>query len=185
MKMIIRWLALTCVVLALILVPFALFEETVTQWAREWLARPQAPWVLGAGIAAMLAADVVLPIPSSLVSLGAGVLLGFGGGMLASGIGMTLGCVVGYWIGQRGARRPAERLLGAVEMARLERAQRRWGAWMVFLMRPVPVLAEASVVFAGMGAMRFSRFLLMTTLANVAISGVYAWLGAFVESARR
>jgi glutathione peroxidase len=51
---------------------------------------------------------------------------------------------------------------------------------MVLLMRPVPVLAEASVVFAGMGRMRFPRFLLMTTLANMLISGAYAWMGSSV-----
>ena len=178
--MIIRWLALAGIVLALILVPFVLFEEPITRWAREWLASPQAPWVFGLGIAALLASDVLLPVPSSLVSIGAGALLGFGGGMFASSAGMTMGCIAGYWVGQRGARRPAEKLIGASEMAKLERAQRQWGEWMVLLVRPVPVLAEASVVFAGMGAMRFSRFLLMTTLANVLISGIYAWIGSSV-----
>ncbi|MEP7363618.1 MAG: VTT domain-containing protein [Acidobacteriota bacterium] len=176
----IRWLLLAGVMLALILIPFAIFEAPITQWTRAWLARPQTPWVLGVGIAALLASDVLLPVPSSIVSLGAGALLGFGGGTLASSIGMTLGCSAGYWVGRRGARRPAEKLLGTTEMARLERAQQRWGEWMVLLMRPVPVLAEASVVFAGMGSMRFVRFLLMTTLANVAISGAYAWMGASV-----
>lgn len=183
--MTIRWFALAGVALALILVPFALFEAPITEWTREWLARPQAFWVLGLGIAALLASDVLLPVPSSLVSIGAGAMLGFAGGMVASTAGMTLGCAVGYWVGQRGARRPAERLLGGGEIAKLERVQARWGEWMVLVMRPVPVLAEASVVFAGMGAMRYSRFLLMTTIANAAISAVYAWMGAFVESARR
>ena len=178
MPMMIRWLALACVVLAAILVPFALLQEPITQWTQEWLARPQAPWVLGVGIAALLASDVLLPVPSSLVSVGAGALLGFGGGAFASAAGMTLGCIFGYWVGRRGARHPAEKLLGHGEMAKLERAHLRWGEWMVLLMRPVPVLAEASVVFAGMGSMRFSRFLAMTTLANVAISAAYAWMGA-------
>jgi glutathione peroxidase len=93
---------------------------------------------------------------------------------------MTFGCIVGYWVGKRGARKPTEKLLGTAEMERLESAQRRWGEWMVLLMRPVPVLAEASVVFAGIGSMRFGRFLAMTTLANVLISGAYAWIGASV-----
>ena len=179
--MIIRWLALAGIVLALILIPFALFEESITRWTQEWLSRPQAAWVLGFGVAALLASDVVLPVPSSLVSIGAGALLGFGGGMIASAAGMTGGCIVGYWVGQRGARRPAERLLGTAEMARMERAQRRWGEWMVMLMRPVPVLAEASVVFAGMGGMKFSRFVTMAALANVLISGAYAWMGSSVS----
>lgn len=175
-----RWLLLAGIVLAAILIPFALFEQPISAWAKEWMARPQAGWALGLGIAALLASDVLLPVPSSIVSLGAGALLGFTGGMVASSAGMTLGCIVGYWVGRRGARKPAEKLLGAREMQRLERAQARWGEWMVLLMRPAPVLAEASVVFAGMGSMRFGRFLARTTLANILISGAYAWMGASV-----
>ena len=40
------------IVLALILIPFALFEESITRWTQEWLSRPQAAWVLGFGVAA-------------------------------------------------------------------------------------------------------------------------------------
>ena len=45
--------------------------------------------------------------------------------------------------------------------------------------RAVPVLAEASVLFAGIGSMRFGRFLLLTSLSNLGISLVYASVGAF------
>lgn len=179
-----RWLILAVLILACILVPFALFEDTVTRWVTAFLAQPQAPWILGFAIAGLLAADVLLPVPSSIVSIAAGALLGFGGGLIASTTGMTLGCIVGYWLGLRAARRPAERLLGSGEMAKLERAHSRFGEWIVLMLRPVPVLAEASVVFAGMGQMRFPRFLAMTTLANLLISAGYAWMGAFVESSR-
>lgn len=183
--MLTRWLVLATVMLAFILVPFALFESSVNAWTRAFLAQPHAPWILGIVIAALLAADVLLPVPSSIVSIGAGALLGFGGGLVASTAGMTLGCIVGYWLGLRAARRPAERLLGSGEMAKLERAHSLFGEWIVLLLRPVPVLAEASVVFAGMGNMRFARFLAMTSLANLLISAGYAWMGAFVESSRQ
>lgn len=179
-----RWLILGALILACILVPFALFEDPVTKWVTAFLAQPHAPWILGFAIAALLAADVLLPVPSSVISIGAGALLGFSGGLAASTAGMTLGCIVGYWLGLRGARRPAERLLGSGEMAKLERAHTLFGEWIVLLLRPVPVLAEASVVFAGMGNMRFPRFLAMTALANLLISAGYAWMGAFVESSR-
>lgn len=183
--MLTRWLVLAVLILACILVPFALFEDPVTRWATAFLAQPHAPWILGCAIAALLAADVLLPVPSSVISIGAGALLGFSGGLAASTAGMTLGCIAGYWLGLRGARQPAERLLGSGEMAKLERAHTLFGEWIVLILRPIPVLAEASVVFAGMGNMRFPRFLAMTSLANLLISAGYAWMGAFVESSRQ
>ncbi len=47
---------------------------------------------------------------------------------------------------------------------------------------PVPVLAEASVLFAGMSKMNFRRFLIISTLSNLGISIVYAAVGAYSVS---
>ena len=53
-------------------------------------------------VAGLLASDVLLPVPSSLVSSFAGHMLGFTIGLLAVWSGMMLGCLVGYWIGASG-----------------------------------------------------------------------------------
>ncbi len=44
--------------------------------------------------------------------------------------------------------------------------------------QPIPVLAEASVLFAGMSRMPLNRFIMLSTLSNLAISAVYAGIGA-------
>lgn len=181
--MAIRWVLLAAIVLAFILVPFALFEEAITERVREFLSHPHAALLLAAGVAALLASDLLLPVPSSIVSTAAGALLGFAPGALASWLGMTAGCMLGYWLGQRGAREPARRLLGDAELQRMSRFQDRWGVWTVLLLRPVPVLAEASVLFAGMGAISFRRFLAVAAAANAVISAAYAYLGAYLGSA--
>ena len=41
------------------------------------------------------------------------------------------------------------------------------------------ILAEAAVLFAGMGKMPFTRFILLSTLANLGVSAAYAAIGAF------
>jgi membrane protein DedA with SNARE-associated domain len=48
--------------------------------------------------------------------------------------------------------------------------------------RAIPVLAETSAVLAGMGSMKFGRFILLTGLSNLGISLVYAWVGAFAAT---
>ena len=58
----------------------------------------------------------------------------------------------------------------------------RFGEWVIVVSRPIPVLAEASVLFAGLSGMPASRFLLLSTLSNLGISAVYAAVGAFSAS---
>ena len=175
---VLRWLFLVILVLALILVPFLLFGAQIETWTRAFIEKAEARPLLSALVlGGFLAGDVVLPVPSSILSTGCGVLLGIAAGTLVSFIGMTISCVFGFALG-RLARPLAGRLLGANEAARLARIRGRFGDWMIVITRPVPVLAEAAVLFAGMGRMRARRFMLLTTLANLGISLVYATIGA-------
>jgi len=160
--------------LAAILIPFFIWEEAILDWTRRFTAQPGNAIAMGATLAALLAADIVLPVPSSLVSTAAGALLGFAPGALASWVGMSVGALVGYALG----RKSAPRWLNGDDLARLERARARYGDWAVVLLRPVPVLAEASCVFAGASAMPMGRFLLLTSAANLCISIAYAAAGA-------
>ncbi|MBI1354303.1 MAG: DedA family protein [Acidobacteria bacterium] len=179
----VRWTLLTLLALALILVPFVIWEEPITAWVEALLADDSSRGGLGLALAGLLAVDVLLPIPSSLVSTAAGYLLGVAGGTLATGVGMTVGAVVGYGLGAKPARRFTRRFVGEAELLRAQSAFQRWGGWALVACRAVPVLAEASVVFAGVAGMDFRRFLLLTTLANFAIGFVYAGVGALALEA--
>jgi hypothetical protein len=46
-------------------------------------------------------------------------------------------------------------------------------------MRPVPVLAEAAALFAGVSAVPLPLYVTVTTLANTGISAVYCAAGAY------
>jgi uncharacterized membrane protein YdjX (TVP38/TMEM64 family) len=95
----VRWVVLWVVLIAIVLVPFLVFETQFEQLA-TWLAEGNASgWATAGAIGALLALDVFLPVPSSIVSTGAGVLLGFGAGAAVIWVGMTLGCLIGYVFG--------------------------------------------------------------------------------------
>ena len=113
-----------------------------------------------------------------MASTACGYLLGLWGGTLVSWAGMTAACLAGYWLGSRG-QPGARRLVGSAEMERVSLAAIRLGPWVVVLFRPVPVLAEASVIFAGLLRMPFRRFLAMAAVSNLGISAVYAAVGAY------
>jgi hypothetical protein len=48
--------------------------------------------------------------------------------------------------------------------------------------RPVPVLAEASVILAGLVHTSWRRFLFLTATSNLGIAAAYAAIGAFSMS---
>ena len=70
----------------------------------------------------------------------------------------------------------SKRLLGANELLRLEKIQNKYGDWIIILSRAVPVLAETSILTAGIGRMPFRRFILLVLLSNLGISIVYSLL---------
>lgn len=171
-------------VLGLVLLPFLLFGARMEGWTAEFLRTgAERPGAVAGLVALLLAGDLFLPVPSSLVGTAAGYFLGFVGGTLVSLLGMTLGCGVAYALGSRSGRPLALRLVGDREMERLERLRERFGDWMLVVARPVPVLAEASVLLAGIGRMPPRRFFLLTTLSNLGISAAYAAIGRFSATA--
>ncbi len=178
------WIILGAITLALILIPFLFWGASINSACQAFtLSAREHPLLTGIVLGGMLAGDVILPVPSSLLSTSAGLLLGIAAGTLVSFLGMTASCLAGYGIGSGGGRPLGRRLIGESELSRLEDFNRRCGDWMVIVARPVPVLAEASTLFAGMGRMHFGRYLAMTSLSNLAISAAYASVGATLTAA--
>lgn len=173
-----RWLVLWVLLIGLVLLPFFLFEAQFNAFAERLAADGTSRGAAAAAIFLLLALDVFLPVPSSIVSTAAGVLLGFWTGSAIVWGGMMAGCVVGYVVGVRGTR-AAGRLVGQDGLQRAARLVARYGDLTIVLCRPVPVLAEASVVFAGLVRAPFARFARLTAIANLGIALGYAAFGAF------
>jgi uncharacterized membrane protein YdjX (TVP38/TMEM64 family) len=178
------WAALGVLVAAFILVPFAAVGARLEAWTAASLAPGEGSALpVALLVAGLLAADIVLPVPSSIVSTAAGYYLGVVGGTLASFAGMTASCLAGYRIGSVWGRAAAVRLVGASRLDAMAGRMERRGAWAVAVGRPVPVLAEASVLLAGVARLPFRRFLLVSSLSNLGISLVYSAAGALSATA--
>jgi uncharacterized membrane protein YdjX (TVP38/TMEM64 family) len=173
-----RWAIVWILLIGLVLVPFLLFEQQFNAFAEHITRDGTSKRVVGGAIFALLALDVFLPVPSSIVSTASGALLGFWLGSAVVWGGMMVGCLVGYAIGARGAE-AARRFIGDDGVARASRLMQRYGDLTIVLCRPVPVLAEASVVFAGLVRANHGRFVRLTAAANLGIAAGYAAVGAF------
>jgi uncharacterized membrane protein YdjX (TVP38/TMEM64 family) len=178
----VRWAVSAVLTLAVILLPFALIHESMDAWTVRQLHSQQGALSIAMLVVMLLTADLLLPVPSSVVSTLAGALLGFSAGFAASLIGMTLGCQLGYVLGRWWGGPLARRWLSPEELARVSRHVDRRGIWAFAIMRPVPVLAEASSLWAGVMLVSPLRFFAVTLIANAGVSVLYAAAGAAVLS---
>ncbi|GJN45698.1 MULTISPECIES: 3-dehydroquinate synthase [Pseudomonas] len=166
----------------LVIVSFLLFEEPMQRLLASLGQQPADPvraLNLAVLVIALLALDVVLPVPSSMVSLLAVAVLGAVGGYLVIFVGLCLGSLLGYWLGA-GYFRIASGLLDIEDWRKAGRLANRLNTWSLICLRGVPVLAETSVLAAGMQRYPLRRFLVITTLANAGLAAVYGALGSFV-----
>jgi uncharacterized membrane protein YdjX (TVP38/TMEM64 family) len=173
-----RWAILWILLIGMVLLPFLLFEQQFNDFAARVTASGTSRWIVAGAVFALLALDVFLPVPSSIVSTAAGMLLGFASGTTVVWSGMMTGCLLGYWVGARGSV-AAKRLVGDDGLARAAALFNRYGDLTIVLCRPVPVIAEASVVFAGLVRANLTRFAQLTAISNLGIAIGYAAFGAY------
>jgi uncharacterized membrane protein YdjX (TVP38/TMEM64 family) len=178
-----KYFAFIAVLIALVVVPFLLFGAELEAWSLRIMADDRSKFAVATAGALLLASDVVLPIPSTVVISALGALLGGTLGLAVAVAGLTLGCVLGYVLGRILGHDFALRQLGQKDFAYLASLLDRHGLPILALCRTVPVLAEASVIAAGVVGMPMGKTLLVTGLANLGFAGVYALLGASAESA--
>jgi uncharacterized membrane protein YdjX (TVP38/TMEM64 family) len=146
------------------IIPFLMIGELPGE---RWLsATDDNMFAFAATGSALLASDVLLPVPSSIVGTLLGARLGFMGGFLATWLGLTFGAVIGYCVGHLWPERWAMRIAETPSQL------------LLFVSRPVPVLAEAMALTAGATRMRLVPFLVATATGNVLYAAVLSGNGA-------
>jgi uncharacterized membrane protein YdjX (TVP38/TMEM64 family) len=173
-----RYFLLTAAMMAVFLLLFALVEALDVPLLTNPSASLAGLGALAAPVGVgLLVADVLLPVPSSLVMIAHGALFGVTVGTLLSLAG-TLGAgLFGFSLGRRGGPL-LNRLVSAEERARANDLLDRWGALAVVATRPVPVLAETVAILAGASPMTWGRMALATAAGALPACLLYAVTGA-------
>ncbi len=169
------------VILAIPIVPFLLFGTQVEERVAAWKKHPPAAPAVAAVVIGLLATDIFLPIPSSVVSTLAGYQLGAMGGTAAAWAGMTLGAVIGFALARWLGPRFVAWMTRYSDLARTQALTDRFGPLILVLGRGVPVLAEATVLLMGMHRLSWRRFLPPVLLANFGLALAYAVFGEVAE----
>lgn len=129
-------------------------------------------------IVGLLAADVFLPVPSSVIMVLSGAAFGVWWGSLLALTGSVLGEWVGFELVRRFGRRASSRLAGDDELEEVNRFFERYGALAVIVTRPLPVVMETMSLVAGLSHMSRRVFLGASIIGTAPIVVVYAYAGA-------
>ncbi|HEY1599518.1 MAG TPA: VTT domain-containing protein [Pirellulales bacterium] len=175
----IRWSVAVILVLLVPIIPFLSFGESLEARVGRWFDSSLSPVATAAIIVGVLASDVLLPIPSSFVSTLAGARLGLIGGALVVWLGMTLGAIIGFTLARVFGRPLAVRLSSVDDLRRMELLGEDRGPAILAVTRPLPVLAEASVLLLGVVGIPWRRFMPVVALANLGLAAAYAALGYY------
>lgn len=168
---------LTLAAVAVPLIPFLVFGTRLDVLVADWLEPRPAPAVLAVLEVGVLAADIVLPVPSSMVATLGGAELGIALGTACAFLGLTAGSLAGWSLGKAAGARALARL-DAADRRDLERRQQRLGPLLVVLTRPLPIVAEAAALVAGGSGMRLGHFLPAAASGNLVIALLWSAAGA-------
>jgi membrane protein YqaA with SNARE-associated domain len=173
-----RLAAFAALLTAAVLLPFALWGEVLDGAVPQWLQRQGGAALALAGIA-LLVADVVLPIPSSIVAMAMCWALG----PVVGGIGVAIGCLLafatGYAIGRLVPEARLRQWIGPALWDSAKRHAARRALWWIVIARPLPLLAEISALLAGVWRMPLLPALGNAAAASCVIGAAYG-LSAFL-----
>ncbi len=145
----------------------------------EWLL----PWGLLGVLAVLLASAVGFPVPEELSLATAGVLAGRGHAALLLAVavgyvGILAGDLILWRIGrQLGESERLVAMVGKGRFALLSRAYKRYGGWLVLMVRPLPGLRVGVHTIAGAAGMEAWRFVLFDALAAAITVPLYVGVG--------
>lgn len=126
----------------------------------------------------LLASDIILPVPGSLVMVANGALFGIWLGTLLSLIGGLLSSWIGFAIGRRGAK-IIHKIASAEEQERAEQMLQKWGIFAVIVSRPVPLIGETISVMAGASTLPMYKLILASIVGVLPAAILYAAVGVY------
>jgi len=155
-----------------------------------WLAAFR-DWVHGLGpagyvvYALVYALCVVLFVPASILTLGAGLLFGLIGGTIVVVIGATLGAGLAFLLARTVLRKRVEAMTaGNAKFRALDRAIAKEGGKIVLLVRLAVVFPFTYINYAfGLTGVRFASYILATFAGIIPGTFAFVYIGAVAKEA--
>ncbi|QMU27775.1 TVP38/TMEM64 family protein [Adhaeribacter radiodurans] len=164
----------------LIIATFLMFED-LEHWMAANLHSEQsiATYILLSF--SFMALDTILPVPSSLLMILNGKILGPFFGTLVSWCSSLLSSVFGFYLG-RSANAYFDKFFSSQDKAFSNNLFQKFGNLAITISKALPILSEAISFVAGTTAIPFKTFLLYSALGHLVVSVIYAYLGSFYNA---
>lgn len=175
-----RFLLVAVFLAVTVALPFVLWGD---RFETAFSEGQTADWLLDLGPYAwlsaigLLVADLVLPIPSTAVMAGLGMIYGPWVGGLVATAGSALAGLIGYSLCRIFGRPVARWLAGEAMLTYGQQLFSRIGGWLVALSRWQPILPEVVACLAGLSRMRLGMFVLALLCGSAPLGFVFAAIG--------
>ncbi|MEM8907208.1 MAG: VTT domain-containing protein, partial [Bacteroidota bacterium] len=126
----------------------------------------------------VLSADILLPVPSSIVMFMNGAILGIFWGAFLSFLAAMTSSIIGYYLG-RSTSTFTNRFFSSTESEVALHFLQRYGWMAILLSRGLPILAETISFLAGNLQYRFRTFFWSNFIGLLPVCLLYAWAGHY------
>jgi len=129
----------------------------------------------------------ILPIPSEVVLVAAGI-LGFSifDITIFGGLGSTAGGIIGYYIGKHGGRPFLDKygkylLITLDKLAFVDMWFKKWGGYSVLVSRLIPFIPfKVFSIASGIARLKFSTFVIFTLIGSIPRSFILGYFGSLL-----
>jgi len=128
-----------------------------------------------------LISDILLPIPSSLIMILNGKILGIMMGTVVSLLSGLVSSTIGFFLG-RISSPVVDKYFSESERRSGNDLISRFGSAAIIISRALPVLSEAVSVVAGTTTIEFRQFLIGSAVGHLIVSLGYAAMGRYLQT---
>ncbi|AHM60699.1 hypothetical protein D770_12210 [Flammeovirgaceae bacterium 311] len=158
-----------------VIITFLLFLD-FEQQVGEWLSSPESLVGYAALSFVLLMSDILLPVPSSLIMILNGKVLGLLWGTVLSLVSGIVSSTIGFYGGRKSAK-VLNSLFSSKELEAGNKLFMRFGTFGIALSKALPVLSESLSFVAGTTAVNFRTFLTYSFIGQSVVSFLYAYTG--------
>ncbi|WP_299491212.1 VTT domain-containing protein [uncultured Shewanella sp.] len=170
----------------MVILSFLFLEQSTTEVISTFFLqlqqeRPQS-YLSALFLILVLSVNVILPIPASLPSLFATEHFNHLLAPIIIWFGLTTSSLIGYWLGHHLKNITAIFNTSSPIAYQTKKSADHVSSIMLILFRAIPVLAEISVITAGILQLPIRQFIWLISLSNIGLSLAYNQLGSSASS---
>jgi len=178
---IIVFIAIIIVTVYLLIYIIFIDDTILYRFVVEWIVNPIASLeIIGIFLFVIVMAiqGIIVPIPSEVILLAAGLIYGTLGGGIMGIIGSVGAGLLCYYLSRKGGRPLARKFVGDRALNMADDFIHKYGIWAILIFRFIPFIPFDPVSYAsGLVDMDVKKYSLGTFLGSIARAFFYAWLG--------